>query len=166
MQLLFVKLAFILIVVNPGTKSSSTHTENSGTSNLASLEQIEDLISKKVCAKFTHSHETAFELNGYYVYTKADIHRYAPSVYEESFYNVQNPDNVYRMRLVKLPDGEYEFAVLIKGEEGNINCHAVFNSDGSMIKDDPWGTNEGYTIKIFDIYNQYRNIFIQKVDAQ
>lgn len=169
MKLFLIKFAFVLFLGNPGVgegTSNCVHTANTGDLNLQALEQIESLITKKAGAELIEDNENTFQLNGYYVYTGVTVRKFAPSTYEESFYEIENPDNIYRMRLTKLPNGDQELAVMIKGDEGFENYHATFNNQGEMFEEDPWGINEGYSIEIFEIYNKYRQIFSQKVDAK
>lgn len=168
MKLLIIKFAFIFLLGDPGNgeEAACMHTANTGDLNLRTLEKIESLITKKAGAELIEDNENTFHLNGYYVYTGVTVRRFAPSIYEESFYEIENPDNIYRMRLTKLPNGDQELAVMIKGEEGYENYHAVFNKRGEMFEEDPWGINEGYSIEIFKIYNKYRQIFSQRVDAK
>lgn len=169
MKLLLIKFAFIFLVGNAGTGQGSSpcmHTANTGDLNLETLEQIQDLITKKAGAELQKDHENSFSLNGYFVYTGVSVRKFAPSTYEESFYDIENPDNIYRMRLTKHPNGEQELAVMIKGDEGYENFHAAFDSQGIMFEEDPWGIDKGYSIKIFEIYNEYREIFSQRVDAK
>ena len=169
MKLLLIKFAFIFIIGNPGTDDGNAaymHTENTGQYNLEALEQIQDLITKKAGAELQKDHKNSFSLNGYFVYTSVNVKKFAPSTYEESFYDIENPDNIYRMRLTKHPNGEQELAVMIKGDEGYENYHAAFDSQGIMFEEDPWGIDKGYSIEIFKIYNKYREIFSQRVDAK
>ena len=91
--------------------------------------------------------------------------RFAPDIFEESFYELENPDNIYKLRLIKHPDGSRELAVLIHGDEGLMNYHAVFDCKGIMFDEDPWDSNVGYTIEIFDMYNKYRQIFLKRVNG-
>jgi len=150
----------------PGNdKSSMMHTEKSGELNLTTLEQIEDLLSKKAGAKFERHNKNKFTLNGYAVCTEVDMSRFAPDVFEESFYEIANPANVYKLRLIKNPDGSRELAILIQGDEGLMNYHAVFDCSGIMFDEDPWGSNQGYTIEIFDVYKKYQQIFAKRVDG-
>lgn len=169
MKLLFVKLALMVWLTNPGAGSdhnTCVHTEESGQFNLETLEQIENLIAKKAGADFSKDNENSFTLNGHFVYTGAKIRKYAPSIYEESFYEIENPENEYRMRLIKYPNGDKELAVLIKENNQIINYHAAFNALGEMFEEDPWGVNEGYSIEIFSAYNNYRTCFSERVDAK
>ena len=163
MKLLVLNLAFILAL---GTPEAAKHTANSGSLNINALDQIENLIRKKAGAELEKNHENSFTLNGYNVFTGVTEHRFGPKVYEESFYEIKNPENVYRMRIVVEENGDREFAVLIHGNEGNINYHAVFDSNGVMLDEDPWGTYDGYTIEIFDLYKKYRKLYAEKVDSQ
>ncbi len=167
MKILLVKLAFILSLGNPGNNEySKMHTTESGELNLSKLHQIESLIRKKAGAEFEKSHENSFTLNGYNVYTAVVDRNFGPDIYEESFYDVKNPDNIYKMRLIKNTYGEWELAVLIKENDGVSNYHACFDKFGRMLEDDPWGTHEGYTIEIFDLYRKYRKMYSKKVDLQ
>ena len=166
MNLLVIKFIFILALGTPETESvSQMHTANSGKFNLVALEQIESLISKKAGFELENN-ENSFTLNGHDIYTEVIVRRYGPSVYEESFCETQNPDNKFRMRLVKNVNGDRELAVMIRGEEGFVSYHACFDLNGNMLEDDPWGKDEGYTIEIFDLYKKYRKIYSQKVDAR
>lgn len=166
MKLLVLSLFYILTLGNPELKSSSSmHTANSGELNIAELDQIESIIRKKAGAEIEKNHDNSFVLNGQNVYSKVVVRRYSPSIYEESFYEIKNPNNEYRIRLVKNINGDRELAILIREDEKTISYHAVFDSQGMMFEDDPWGKTEGYTIDIFDLYKKYQKIFSQKVDA-
>ncbi len=166
MKVLLIKLVFLVVLGTPDTNSTSCeHSENSGNTNLATLKQIENLITKKAGAEFQESNENSFVLNGYDVYTEVKKSKFGPSVFEESFFEIENPENIYRMRIIKDINGDIEFAVLINGQEGIVNYHAVFDSNGNMLPEDPWGNNEGYTIEIFNLYNKYRKIYAERVDA-
>ena len=166
MNLLVIKFIFILALGAPETESvSQIHTANSGELNLVALEQIESLISKKAGFELENN-ENSFTLNGHDVYTEVVVRRYGPSIYEESFCETQNPNNKFRMRLVKNINGDQELAVMIQGDNGVISYHACFDSYGNMIEDDPWGIGEGYTIKTFDLYKKYRKVYSQRVDAR
>jgi len=167
MKILVLKLVFILALGAPETTSSSMrHTANSSELNLAVLDQIESLISKKAGAELEENHENSFILNGHSVYTEVVVRRYGSSIYEESFYETQNPNNEFRMRLVKDVNGNRELAVMIQGNEGFVNYHACFDLNGNMLENDPWGNGEGYSIEIFDLYKKYRQIYSQRVDAK
>ena len=167
MNILLIKLVFILALGTPGTTSfSQPHTVNSGELNLATLDQIESLIRKKNENEIKNKNKKSFILNGHNGYTKIVVRRYGSSIYEESFYEIQNPDNEFRMRLVKNINGDSELAVLIRGEEGFVNYHACFDINGYMLEDDPWGKVEGYTIEIFDLYKKYQKIYSQRVDTK
>ena len=167
MNLLVIKLVFVLALGTPETESiSQLHTANSGEINLAKLDQIASLISKKAGSEVEKNNENSFILNGHDVYTEVVVRNYGPDIYEESFCEIQNPDNEFRMRLVKNVNGDRELAVMIRGEEGFVSYHACFDLNGNMLEDDPWGKDEGYTIEIFDLYKKYRKIYSQKVDAK
>ena len=167
MKFLLIKLVFILALGNPELDGSSCiHTVNSGDTNLKSLSKIENLIRKKAGAELEKNHENSFVLNGHNVYTEVVSRKYGSSIFEESFYEIQNPDNVYRMRLVKNETGEYELAVMIHGNEGIENYHACFDITGKMLEEDPWGREDGYTIEIFDLYKKYRKIYSQRINAK
>ena len=167
MNILAIKLVFILAFGTPETESvSHLHTANSSELNLAKLDQIENLISKKAGAELEKNHENSFILNGHDVYTEVVVRNYGASIYEESFYEIQNPDNEFRMRLVKNVNGDRELAIMIRGKEGFVNYHACFDINGHMLEDDPWEKNEGYTIKVFDLYKKYQKVYSQRVDAK
>lgn len=167
MKILLLKLVFILALWNPETNSSSCiHTANSGEFNLAELDQIECLIRKKAGAELEKNHENSFTLNGHSVFSEVVIHRYGPSIFEESFYEIQNPNNEYRMRLVKNINGDRELAIMICENDRIVSYHAVFDSQGIMLEEDPWGKADGYSIEIFDLYEKYQKIFSQRVDAK
>lgn len=166
MKVLLIKLVFLVVLGNPDSNGTSCeHSENSGNNNLATLKQIESLITKKAGAEFQENHINSFVLNGHDVYAKVKKSKFGPSVFEESFFEIDNPENIYKMRIVKDINGDIGFAVLINGEEGNLNYHAVFNSQGKMLEEDPWGNNIGYTIEIFNLYDKYRKIYAERVDA-
>lgn len=165
MKLLLIKFAFLLILGNPeSNNASATHSESSGDYNLETLKQIESLLKKKAGAELQKNSKNTFQLNGYEVYTGVTCNRFGPSVLEETFYEIENPDNICKIRLVKNDNGDTEFAVLIKTNEGLRNYHAVFDYEGNMLEEDPWGIEEGYTIKTFDLYREYQKLFAQKVD--
>ena len=167
MNILAIKLVFILAFGVPESiNSSNTHNACSSELNLATLDQIESLICKKAGAELEKNHENSFILNGHDVYTEVVVRNYGPDIYEESFYEIQNPDNEFRMRLVKNVNGDRELAVMIRGKEGFVNYHACFDPNGHMLKNDPWGKNEGYTIKVFDLYKKYQKVYSQRVDAR
>ncbi|NOQ25529.1 MAG: hypothetical protein GQ564_09240 [Bacteroidales bacterium] len=166
MRILVSILVFILVAGIPETMSfSPMHSENSGELNLRTLDKIESLIHKKVETDHTTNHKKSFSLNGHNFYTEVVEHRFGANIYKESFYEVQNPNNEFRIRLVINPNGNQELAVMIQGDEGFKNYHACFDPDGIMIEDDPWGKDKGnYTIEIFDLYKKYIEIYAQKID--
>ncbi len=165
MKILLVKLVFIIALGNPEIDCNTTHSSNSASANLDELQQIESLIRKKAGAEFNKNSKNSFELNGYNVFTEVTVRNYGPSTYEESFFDVNNPNHIYKMRLVKNTYGEIELAVLIHGEEGIENYHACFDEDGEMFEEDPWGQEENYTTEIFNVYKKYRDIYSKRVDA-
>ena len=166
MKLLLMHLILFLFIEDPvATDVSAQHTMHSGNINLMALQEIESLICKKAGAELNKNSENSFVLNGYDVFTRV-THRLGSKVYEESFYEIENPDNICRMRLVITPEGDWEFAVMIPDKDGYINYHAVFDPEGKMIEDDPWGISEGYTIETFDLYNKYRSLYSEKVDRR
>lgn len=166
MKFLVVKLFIVLALGNSEpTNSSLKHSANSGELNIAELDQIESIIRKKAGAELEKNHDNYFTLNGQTVYSKVVVRRYSPSIYEESFQEIENPENEYKIRLVKDINGDRELAIFIREGEQIISYHAVFDSEGIMLEEDPWGKNEGYTIEIFDLYKLYQAKFSQKVDA-
>jgi len=168
MKLIIINLIFILLSGHPDKGSGyavEMHTKETGSLNVNVLTQIERLITKKAGAELQQDSENTFKLNGHEVYTSVTIRKYAPDVYEESFYEIKNPANEYRLRLTKHPNGDSVLAIFIKENEKVINCHAAFDKQGKMYEEDPWGTNQGYTIDIFKFYQQYRDIFSKRVDG-
>lgn len=166
MRILILNLVFILALGTTETvKSSQPHLPHSNELNNTTLNQIEDLIRKKAGAELKKNNENSFVLNGYNVYTEVTVRRFGLSVYEESFYNLENPDKMFRMRIVKDVNGDRELAVMIHSKDGIVSYHACFDITGNMLQEDPWGKGEGYSIKIFDLYNKYRTLYAQSVDA-
>jgi hypothetical protein len=159
-------LVFILVAGIPETMSfSPLHSENSGELNLRTLDQIESFIYKKIETDQNKNRKKSFSLNGYNVYTEVVEHRFGANIYNETFYEVLNPNNEFRIRLVINPNGSQELAVMIRCDEEFKNYHACFDPDGIMIEDDPWGKNKGnYTIEIFDLFKEYIEIYAQKID--
>lgn len=159
-------LVFIIVAGIPETMSfSPMHSENSGELNLVTLNQIESLIHKKVETDLKKNHKKSFSLNGHNIYTEVVEHRFGANIYKESFYEVQNPNNEFKIRLVINPNGNQELAVIIHCDKEFKNYHACFNPNGIMIENDPWGKNKGnYTIEIFNLYKKYREIYAQKID--
>jgi hypothetical protein len=167
MKFLVLNLAFILALGTLETTGSSlSHTENSGKINLTVLDQIESLISKKAGAELEENHENSFVLNGHSVYTEVVVHRYGSDIYEESFFEIQNPENEFKLRLTKNINGDRILAILIKSEEGFKSLHACFDKNGKMLEEDPWGMNDGYSIEIFNLYNKYQILYSQRVNAK
>jgi len=166
MKLLLMHLILFLSIGDPvATDVSAQHTMHSGNINLSALQEIESLICKKAGAELNNNSENSFILNGCDVFTRV-THRLGSKIYEESFYEIENPDNIYRIRLVITHEGDWELAVMIPDKNGYINYHAVFDTEGMMIEDDPWGISEGYTIETFDLYNKYRSLYSEKVDRR
>jgi len=169
MKIIILKLVFVLFLGSPDKGpeySAEMHTKESGSLNLKTLNQIETLLTKKAGAALKEDNENLFTLNRYSVHTSVTIRKYAPDIYEESFYAIQNPNNEYRLRLTKHPDGDSILAILMKENGETINCHAAFDAQGKMYEEDPWGIDKGYTIDIFKIYQKYLQIFSQKIDAK
>ena len=169
MKIIVIKLALVLLWGSPDKGpecSAEMHTKESGSLNLKTLNQIETLLTKKAGAELKEDNENLFTLNGYSVHTSVTVRKYAPDIYEESFYEIQNPNNEYRLRLTKHPNGDSILAILMKKNEETINYHAAFDSQGKMYEEDPWGIGKGYTIDIFKIYQKYLQIFSQKIDAK
>ena len=165
MKFLIVNLILFLAFGNPDKSNLSTsHSANTGQYNLNELNQIKTLISKKAGTDFEKNPVNTFTLNGYSVYTKVTEHHYGPSIYEESFYDVQNPENEYRMRLVINPDGERELAVMVHDNNNYINYHACFDEKGIMLDFDPWGEDDTYSINVFGLYDLYQKIYSEKVN--
>ena len=165
MKVLVLKLVFILALGNPESiNSSCQHSADSGELNLTELKQIESLICKKAGAEFEKNHENSFTLNGHNIYTEVVIRRYGLNIYEESFCETQNPNNLFRLRLIKNINGDRELAVMIHEDEELVSYRARFDSNGFMLEDDSWKSDTEYTIEIFDLYKKYRKIYAQRVD--
>ena len=162
-------ILILVIILALGTKetvrSSQPYSPNSSELNLTTLNQIEGLIRKKAGAELEKNSENSFTLNGQFVYSKVVLPRFSPSVYEESFYDLKNPDNVFKIRIVKNINGDRALAIMIHCKDGVVSCHACFDINGNMFIEDPWGKSEEYSIEIFDLYNKYSKIYSQKVDA-
>lgn len=166
MKLLVIKLMLLVALGNPEVlNATKNHSATTGKLNLEELKQIESLVRKKAGAELEKSHENSFVLNGHNVYTEVISRRYGPTVFEESFYDINDPENEFRMRLVKNINGDQELAVLIRKNGKVLNYHACFDSNGNMLDYDPWGREDGYSIKIFELYKEYRKIYAQRVDA-
>ena len=164
-KIILVSFFFIIMIGTLKAKDVlNMHTANSGDFNLTALEQIENFIGKKTGIDF-NNYKDSFTLNGYNFNTRVDINRFSPSTYEESFSDTKNPENEFRVRLVKYLNGDQELAIYIHEGNKEINCHAAFDSQGNMLSEDPWGKTEGYTIEIFNLYDKYRKTYYQKVNA-
>ena len=166
MKIFVLNLIFILALGTSETMGfSPRHTANSGEKNLATLEQIECLIHKNAGAELKKNYENSFTMNGHNIRTAVVVRRYGSNTYEEFFYEIQKPNNEFRIRLVINPNGNQELAVMIREDEGFNSYHACFDPDGIMLEDDPWGKNdESYTVEIFNLYKKYREIYAQKID--
>lgn len=166
MRILILNIVFILALGTTETiKSSQPYSPNSNELNNTTLNQIEGLIRKKAGAELKKNNENSFILNGYNVYTEVIVRRFGLNVYEESFYNVENPDKMFRIRIVEDLNGDRELAIMIHGKDGAVSYHACFDITGNMLQENPWGKNEEYSIEIFDLYNKYRTIYEQSVGA-
>lgn len=165
MSLFFIKTTLLFLLLNPNMGGEiKCHSENSGDYNIKTLSDIQSDIRKKAGAEFQKSHQNSFVLNGCDVFTSVSEKRFAPTVYEEGFTEIDNPCNVYRMRITQDDEGYIVFAVFIKESDKIENYHAAFDPDGKMLEEDPWGNSEGYSIKIFDLYNKYYKIYSTKVN--
>ena len=71
------------------------------------------MICKKTGVEF-ENYENSFALNGCHISTEVEIRKYGRNVYEELFYEIDNPNHICRLRLVKTFNGGCELAVMIK----------------------------------------------------
>lgn len=144
---------------------SSIHSATSGELNLKTLNEIESIIRKKEESALNKNNKRFYLQNGHKIYRQVAEPRFGANIYKESFYEIQNPNNEFRIRLVVNPDGSQELAIFIRYDEEIKNYHACFDADGVFIEDDPWGKNdESYTVEIFNLYKKYREIYAQKID--